>query len=200
MIYIEAPNHEHDNNKDLPKVFLGGGITNCKDWQFDLVEDLRDLNCIVYNPRRKSFDLKDPNQSEIQIRWEHRYLSDSDIVVFYFSSETLCPITLFELGARLMSNLFSPYQSIYIYCESDYQRKFDVEFQTKLAQDSFVNSQEINYKLFGEGHYTPHLQDKIKKMRIEGPQKYGYDVRCFDNYDVFVLTLTERIRKGKYHD
>lgn len=200
MIYVEAPNYQYDNNRELPKVFLGGGITNCKDWQVDLKEELRDLNCIIYNPRRKSFDISDPTQSEIQIRWEHKYLSDSDIVVFYFSSETLCPITLFELGARLMSNLTMPHQSIYIYCEQNYQRKFDVEFQTKLAQDSFINIQEISYKLFGDEPEYAHLPAKIEKMKLEGPQKYGYDVRCFDNYDVFVLALTERIKKGRYND
>lgn len=29
MIYVEAPNYEHDTTIELPKVFLGGGITNC---------------------------------------------------------------------------------------------------------------------------------------------------------------------------
>jgi hypothetical protein len=199
MIYVEAPNYaQDDNNNNLPKIFLGGGITNCKDWQVDLVEELNDLDCIIYNPRRKSFDIKDPSQSSIQIRWEHKYLSESDIVVFYFSSETLCPITLFELGARLMSNQYSIYhQSIYIYCEPDYQRKFDVEFQTKLAQDSFIEVQETTYQIFKDDPNYAYLPAKLLKMKQDGPQSYGYDVRCFDNYDKFVLTLSERIRKGK---
>jgi hypothetical protein len=201
MKLIIAPEYCDNNDNNIPSLFLGGGITSCKLWQDDLIQEIDDLNCIVYNPRRKSFDIKDPNQSEIQIRWEHKYLVDSDIVVFYFSSETLCPITLFELGSRLMSNLYIPYhQSIYIYCESGYQRKFDVAFQTKLAQDSFVNTQEIIYKLFGEQPEYADLPDKIEKMKLEGPQNYGYDVRCFDNYDLFVLTLSERIRKGKYNE
>lgn len=178
MIYVEAPNYEHDNNKDLPKLFLGGGITNCKDWQSDIVEELQDIDCIIYNPRRKTFDISDPLQSEIQIRWEHKYLNESDIVIFYFSSETLCPITLFELGARLAHNTYLDNQSIYIYCEPSYGRKFDVAFQTHLAIK--------NYSQKFECIYHSGLNPSFK-----------YDVRCFDNYDVFLLTLRERIKKGK---
>jgi len=202
MVYIEAPNYVKldESHKQLPKVFLGGGITNCKDWQSDLVQEIDDLNCVIYNPRRKSFDLKDPTQSEIQIRWEHHYLSESDIVIFYFSSETLCPITLFELGSRLTSNLSGFNQSIYIYCEPDYQRKFDVEFQTKLAQENFIGIQDATYALFGEDPMYRHLPLKLENMKRDGPQEYGYDVRCFENYDRFVLTLSERIRKGKYYE
>ena len=198
MIYVEAPNYAHDTNKDLPKVFLAGGITNCKDWHRDLVEEINDLECIVYNPRRKSFDIKDSSQSAIQIRWEHHYLEMSDIVIFYFSSETLCPITLFELGSRLMANQNTIHnQSIYIYCESEYQRKFDVEFQTKLAKEKFIDTQETLYEFYKSDPEYSHLPEKLTKMKSEGPQAYGYDVRYFGNYDVFLMTLSERIRKGK---
>jgi len=167
MIYVEAPNYEHDNNKDLPKVFLGGGITNCKDWQSDIVEELRDMDCIIYNPRRKTFDINDPSQSNIQIVWEHAYLDHADIVVFYFCEETVCPITLFEYGARLMHNHFTARQSIYVYCEEKYIRKFDIKIQTDL------------------------------QMMLSCYPIGKQDVKLFDNYDLFVLNLSERIRKGK---
>lgn len=200
MIYVEAPNifvEETESLKKFPTVFLGGGITNCKDWQSDLVQEIDDLDCIVYNPRRKSFDLKDPSQSEIQIKWEHNYLSTSDIVIFYFSSETLCPITLFELGARLMANQSHSYgQSIYIYCEPDYQRKFDVEFQTKLAQEQFIDTQAALYQILHNDSEFDYLPSKLVNMKQNGPHEHGYDVRCFDNYDRFVLELCNRIRKG----
>lgn len=166
MIYIESPNYEHDTNNQLPKVFLGGGITNCKDWQRDLIQEIDDLDCIIYNPRRKIFDIKDPNQSVIQIHWEFNYLNAADIVVFYFCEETVCPITLFEYGARLMSNHFTNRQSIYVYCEDNYIRKSDIQIQTllQLAMSCF-----------------PIVDQKVE---------------LFDNYDRFVLTLSERIRKG----
>jgi hypothetical protein len=128
------------------------------------------LDCVVYNPRRASFDINDPKQSEIQIRWEHKYLNLANIVIFYFSSETMCPITLFELGSRLMSNTYNTHQSIYIYCEPEYQRKFDVEFQTKLAKDNFLSKFASNCDF-----------------------NLNYDVDCFDNYDKFIVKLRTRI-------
>ena len=166
MIYIEAPNYAGDTNYNYPKIFLGGGISSCKDWQSDLVQEIDDLNCIVYNPRRKSFDINDPNQSTIQIQWEFNYLNEADIVVFYFCEETVCPITLFEYGARLMHSHFTAAQSIYVYCEDKYIRKLDVNIQTKL---------QLSMSCFPQGQQ---------------------DVQVFDNYDLFVLTLSERIRKG----
>ena len=189
MKYIEAPTR-FDEVTDLPTIFFGGGITNCKDWQRDLVEEIEHLDCVVYNPRRKSFDIKDPTQSEIQIRWEYNYLNAADIVIFYFSSETLCPITLFELGARLEANQSGHNQSIYIYCEPEYQRKFDVEYQIKLAQESYISYQESLYSFYkpNDPNY-PQLASAMEAMKREGPQKYGYDVTCFDNYDKFVVTL-----------
>lgn len=129
-----------------PSVFLGGGITGCKLWQDVLIKEIQELNCVVYNPRRALFDVSDASQSEVQIRWEFKYLNIADIVVFYFSSETMCPITLFELGARLEANIGksrSKSQCVYVYCEPEYQRKFDVEFQMKLAAENVGISPSI---------------------------------------------------------
>lgn len=195
MKLIIAPEYYDSSNSSLPSVFLGGGITNVKLWQDDLIQELSELNCVVFNPRRKIFDINDPAQSEIQILWEHKYLMESQIVIFYFSSETLCPITLFELGARLMSNRGGYEQSIYIYCEPTYQRKFDVEFQTKLAIDGFVKNQEILYKCFYQDDPVKYknLADRLERMKRQGPIEDGYDVRCFSDYSAFVAQLQIRI-------
>lgn len=42
MIYIEAPNENYsiENETENTKVFLAGGITNCPDWQSEIVEIL----------------------------------------------------------------------------------------------------------------------------------------------------------------
>ena len=195
MKLVVAPEMYDNSNSDLPSVFLGGGITNVKLWQEKLIDQIKHLNCVIYNPRRKSFDIKDPTQSEIQIRWEYNYLAESDIVIFYFSSETLCPITLFELGARLAHNSDGYRQTIYIYCEPDYQRKFDVDFQTKLAQETYINAQEAIYKIMYHNHKDcEDVFNRIETMRREGPQKHGFDVTCFDDYNKFVVALCEKIR------
>ena len=164
MKYVEAPNIVEDKT-GITSVFLGGGITSCKDWQVNLVEILKDYNVTIYNPRRNQFDLTDVKVSEEQIRWEHKYLHESNILVFYFAEETLCPITLFELGAALERNMYLPYhtrQHIIIYCEPGYKRKFDVEFQSSLAIEYF---------------------DKLSK----NPDILF--VQVTDNYDVFIDTL-----------
>ena len=133
MKYIEAP-IKHKGKSGIPTLFLGGGISNCKDWQSKLVEKLKDYNVTIYNPRRKDFDINNPKVSEEQIKWEHKYLHESNILVFYFAQETLCPITLFELGAALERNIYTTTkQDIIVYCEPEYSRKFDVELQIKLA-------------------------------------------------------------------
>ena len=133
MKYIEAPN-KHKGKSGVPTLFLGGGISNCKDWQSKLVEKLKDYNVTIYNPRRNNFDINNPKVSEEQIKWEHKYLHESNILVFYFAQETLCPITLFELGAALERNIYVTIkQDIIVYCEPEYSRKFDVELQIKLA-------------------------------------------------------------------
>ena len=46
MKYIEAPN-KHKGKSGLPTLFLGGGISSCKDWQSKLVEKLKDYNVTI---------------------------------------------------------------------------------------------------------------------------------------------------------
>jgi len=131
-----------------------------------LVEKLKDYNVTIYNPRRNNFDINNPKVSEEQIKWEHKYLHESNILVFYFAQETLCPITLFELGAALERNIYTTIkQDIIVYCEPEYSRKFDVELQIKLAMK--------NAKELSEGFWTPD----------------DYFVSLHDNYDDFVDEL-----------
>jgi len=143
MNYVEAPYPYQLDTKLETSIFLGGGITNCKDWQNVLINQLGYLNnpITVFNPRRKKFDVSDPTQSDIQIRWEHQFLRLCDVVVFYFCEETLNPITLFELGAALERNLHhnNP-QKIIVYCESNYVRKMDVHTQVQLVNDLCMRS------------------------------------------------------------
>ena len=131
--YIEAPDYKEIYR--TRSIFLGGGITNCIDWQSEVIDAIGDLDLAILNPRRKSFTMDDPRQSEIQIKWEHYYLRRSNQVVFYFPHETLCPITLFELGATLERRLHTApndRQILFVGCHPDYQRKFDVKIQSEL--------------------------------------------------------------------
>lgn len=139
MQYIEAISWEKP--KHDTKLFLAGGITNCSDWQKQVVESLRDIQGItVFNPRRANFDVTNSNASKDQIFWEYHRIREATHIMFWFTPETLCPITLFELGAALERN-----HNLIIGCHPDYKRKFDVEYQASLkaifnVQDSLEDT------------------------------------------------------------
>lgn len=133
MKYVEAV--ASINTIERPAVFLAGGITNCPDWQKFIVELMEDFpNGTILNPRRGSFDVNDKNASSDQIKWEFDMLWTADIIPFYFCKETLCPITLYELGAHLTRAKLKGYApKIGIGIETGYARADDVWLQAKLA-------------------------------------------------------------------
>lgn len=131
-----------------PWVFMAGGITNCPDWQSELYENLKDLECVFFNPRRDDFDLTDSSMSEKQIEWEYRHLGLCDNVLFWFPKESVCPITLYELGVQLGLNYVQraygrTSNKIFVGCDPKYTRKFDLEKQISLMD----NNIELVYSL-----------------------------------------------------
>lgn len=132
MIYIKCPSEP--NKSSLTTVFLAGGITNCPDWQAIVKEQLSDVNdqLSLIDPRRDDFDATNPLMSENQIRWEHASLRLADAILFWFPAETLCPITLFELGAHAGK------VPIFVGTHPEYKRRFDVVAQLRLISNSMV--------------------------------------------------------------
>lgn len=116
--------------------FLAGGITDCPDWQADVIAELADRPYgTLLNPRRPHFDVRDPSASHEQVEWERRALHRATSISFWFPEETLCPITLYELG--YWSAFRRPgenYKPIVVGIHPGYARKFDVEFQTALCR------------------------------------------------------------------
>jgi len=128
--YIEAPNEYFPESVDELSIFLAGGISGCDNWQADIRKILHQSvpQLVLINPRRQHFDVSDKSVSEKQIGWEHNHLRKASAVLFWFCKETLCPITLYELGAMsLLKN------DIFIGCHPEYQRKEDVIVQTRLV-------------------------------------------------------------------
>ena len=158
MDYLEAP--EYLDYYPSPSIFLGGGITGCPDWQTKLVDLLKDeSNGILMNPRRKNFDIKNPNVTQEQITWEFKHLWEAECVVFWFCKETIQPIVLLELGARLAHHYLAKdsreltVPKILIGIEKGYPREQDVIVQTELA---FGATPVISDSL-------EHLAGRIKK-------------------------------------
>lgn len=134
MRYFEAPD-VYTPNGGLhgveTTVFLAGGITDCLDWQADMVELLWNTDLVLFNPRRANFPIHDPNAAEAQIKWEHDHLRKADRILFWFphSPPSVCPITLFELGFWLGQD-----KRIAVGVEPGYVRESDVRIQTRLAR------------------------------------------------------------------
>lgn len=125
MITVTAP----ETLPDKADLFLAGGISNCPDWQLYALEKLVDVPGVVLNPRRSG--VLNPEEAVAQITWEYEAFQHVKTILFWFPEETLCPITLFELGR------FSHDMSVKLFVGThpNYQRKIDVITQLGLARD-----------------------------------------------------------------
>lgn len=128
MIYIEAPN-SYEPRSLGESIYLAGGITDCPDWQQEMVRLLSGTNLTLLNPRRSQFPMGDPNAAREQITWEHKALRNARSILFWFPHETLCPIVLYELGAWSMTD-----KPIFVGVHPEYKRRLDVEIQTELSR------------------------------------------------------------------
>eukprot|EP00028_Trichosphaerium_sp_Am-I-7-wt_P005969 CAMPEP_0168537456 /NCGR_PEP_ID=MMETSP0405-20121227/20352_1 /TAXON_ID=498012 /ORGANISM="Trichosphaerium sp, Strain Am-I-7 wt" /LENGTH=336 /DNA_ID=CAMNT_0008566049 /DNA_START=56 /DNA_END=1066 /DNA_ORIENTATION=- len=113
-------------------IFLGGGISGCVDWQKEMKESLNQgcPRLVVVNPRRENFDTSNLDETPKQIYWEYAHLRKVTAIMFWFPNETLCPITLFELGQWCV---LSREKGVHIFvgCDPDYARKEDVVVQLR---------------------------------------------------------------------
>lgn len=115
-------------------VFIAGGISDCADWQADVVNIIDCDTFDVVNPRRIGGFDKTGATAEEQITWEHTALGKVDSYLFWFPKESICPIGLFELGMALERVLIKPNPMIIIGWHEEYPRAFDLKIQTKLAK------------------------------------------------------------------
>lgn len=114
---------------DGPFVFLAGGISDTDDWQARFLERVEGHDLTVMNPRRKAFPMGDVHEGRRQIEWEWRHLQQADLVAFWFPPQTLCPITLLELGACCSANV-----PLVVGSDLAYARRFDLQVQLGLRR------------------------------------------------------------------
>jgi hypothetical protein len=126
MKYIECPERYKGNKTSL---FLAGGISGCLDWQSHLVNLLKDEDLVLLNPRRKFFETENPQIEEEQIPWEFYHLKKASAISFWFTKETVCPITLYELGKQSVIK-----KPVFVGVHPNYSRKRDVEIQIRLER------------------------------------------------------------------
>ena len=139
MEILRSPTNLNDYINSNPKrsltnfaVFLAGGITGCPPWSDQAAELLGDVpNLLLFDPRRFDFDVNNTSMEEEQIGWEVRHLSIANAILFWFPKETLCPITLFELGKAIGQN-----RMFVVGCDPEYKRKNDLIHQLKFANST----------------------------------------------------------------
>lgn len=145
MIYYESPkeykpdSYSNGKFKNIPSLFLAGGITDCPDWQKEMTKKLNNTDIIILNPRRENFDINEKDAAKKQIAWEYRHLRYASAISFWFPKETLCPIVLFELGYW-----FNRSKEIFIGVHPEYKRKEDVYIQVSLTYPDFKFVNNIN--------------------------------------------------------
>lgn len=147
MISITAPQNYNYKDSDI-KVFLAGGITNCANWQQEVIDLLNKdeaqlENLVILNPRRENFPINDPFAAFEQIEWEYKMLEQCDIFSMYFSAgESDQPICMYELGRNIlrmqMRFPFDWEKRIIISVEEGYKRKSDVFIQVGFATNDMI--------------------------------------------------------------
>lgn len=134
-VVLQAPTY---SEKPLASrsIFIAGGITNCPNWQNEVISKLIDFpDLVIFNPRRESFDVSDPAAVDQQIEWEYKHLKEADMILFWFSEGSLNPIVLFDYGlhGRLGYPTDGGIKRVFVGIHPDYPRAFDVRKQTALA-------------------------------------------------------------------
>jgi len=147
--YIEAVSNEIPAHS--VELFLAGGITNCPDWQSEIIKipGLKELDITVWNPRRADFPIDDPDAADEQIRWEFEKLNRSHIISFWFCKETLCPIVLYELGRHLVRSCVDDTVEVVIGVEPGYERHLDVCIQSRLVDPDVFHCSDLAGLVFG---------------------------------------------------
>lgn len=148
-----------------PSVFLAGGITNCKNWQKEVIKELEFENISIFNPRQENFDITDKNASFKQISWEFERLEQMDIFSMYFcNSESDQPICMYELGRNIlkMQNRFPNdwEKRIIISVEDGYKRKQDVIIQTQLCAPKIFIETDAN-----PINHAFYIKNAIRKLK-----------------------------------
>lgn len=119
-------------------LFLAGGIgvgAIVPDWQSTFAARFADTPLCLLNPRRDDYPADDPNALRQQIEWEHRYLKAASAISFWFVAETLCPITLYELGAWANGcDEMGQKKPIFVGAHPHYARRADLLVQLALVR------------------------------------------------------------------
>jgi len=142
MFYVQSPSNI-DVASPAMRLFLAGSIDSgqAEDWQSLIASSLRDLDVVVFNPRRGAWTPGTSLESESeeirrQINWELDAIERSDLMAFYFAPGTKSPISLLELG------LVARRKQAIVCCPHGFWRKTNVDVICQRFQIQQVSSLE----------------------------------------------------------
>lgn len=119
------------------KIFLAGTIDDghSTDWQREVVEELKDTDVEIFNPRRYDFpEYPKPEDVIRQIQWEQKHLDEADHIIMVFKDDSKSPITLLELG------LYANSGKLTVYCTDKFYRYWNVQETCKKYNIPLVNN------------------------------------------------------------
>ena len=177
MKIIIAP-EEYSLQSDAIGCFLAGGITDCPNWQAEVISNFRKYDqkflneldgLVLFNPRRENFPINDPNAAQEQIEWEFKWLQRMDLFSMFFTAgRSDQPICMYELGrniCRMMQIFPNDYQNrILISCDPNYRRSQDVKIQVELAFSA--NENKLTPTLIEKADPLIHMYEIIRQFKI----------------------------------
>ena len=111
-----------------PSLFLAGAIDEgrAEPWQDEVIEQLRDLDGVVLNPRRAEWQpgwaqRADDPEFVRQVQWELEGIEHADVVLMVFTKDAAAPVSLVELGLR------SHIGRMVVVCPAGFWRKGNVD-------------------------------------------------------------------------
>ncbi|KKN06013.1 hypothetical protein LCGC14_1081590 [marine sediment metagenome] len=129
MIVTVPPSLYTCPHPEFTRVFMGGGIGECPDWQKEFIKEFEAVEpqgmVQLINPR---WEYKWTGFQQIQ--WEYKMLLESDVIMMWFARGGQNRICFYELGMWINSRGITAV----IGCDPKFDRKEDVAIQTHLAR------------------------------------------------------------------
>jgi hypothetical protein len=147
-----------------PAVFLVGSIEmgHAEDWQAAAERALADLDLVILNPRRDTWDTSwvqsiENAQFREQVEWELDAQESATVIAMYFAPTTKAPVTLLELG------LFARTGKVVVCCPQGYWRRGNVEIVCQRCTVPLVSELAELFKLVRERVLRHRPIDRLLK-------------------------------------
>lgn len=140
MFLLTAPARLPDSpRKDVPIVYLAGGLAT--PWREEVIFRLEHNTVILVDPTNKGL-AGGLNATQQQTQWERTYLDRADAIMFWFPSETPCPVALFELGFLLAQG-----KKVFIGAHPLYPKLNDLIAQVRVIDDRIIVDTDLEFTI-----------------------------------------------------